>query len=347
MTLSGAPTSTSLKVFGRWSRQRSLWLAAELAGVALLCMVSITVGSREVAWVDIVAALLGHDDTIGQASVMLRIPRTVLGLLSGAALGLAGTVMQGITRNPLADPGILGVNTGAALAVVVGVAWFNISSTQAFVWAAIAGAGASAVLVYTIGSLGRGGATPLKLALAGAATSIAFSSLVTAVVLPRNDIAGGVRSWQIGGVGGADFERILAVLPFLVLGLIISLLSAKKLNSLALGDDLAAGLGERVALVRAVAALGAILLCGATTAACGPIGFVGLVVPHLCRLLFGHDYRWLLLFSAIGGAGLLLGADIVGRIVARPAELDAGIITALVGAPFFIWVVRRQRIREL
>ena len=344
---SSAQAAVPLKLTGRSGGQRGLWAVIAIALLVLLGAVSITVGSREVGWSDIMAALLGQDETISQASVALRIPRTVLALLGGAALGLAGTVMQGVTRNPLADPGILGVNTGAALAVVIGIAWFNMSSTQAFVWAAIAGAGGAAILVYTIGSLGRGGATPLKLALAGAATSIAFSSLVTAVVLPRNDIAAGVRSWQIGGVGGADFERILAVLPFLVVGFVISLLSAKKLNSLALGDEMAAGLGERVATIRAVAAFGAILLCGATTAACGPIGFVGLVVPHLCRLLLGSDYRWLLPFSALGGASLLVLADIVGRVVARPGELDVGIITALVGAPFFIWVVRRQRIREL
>jgi len=344
---SSAQAAVPLKLTGRSGGQRGLWAVIAIALLVLLGAVSITVGSREVGWSDIIAALLGQDETISQASVALRIPRTVLALLGGAALGLAGTVMQGVTRNPLADPGILGVNTGAALAVVIGIAWFNMSSTQAFVWAAIAGAGGAAILVYTIGSLGRGGATPLKLALAGAATSIAFSSLVTAVVLPRNDIAAGVRSWQIGGVGGADFERILAVLPFLVVGFVISLLSAKKLNSLALGDEMAAGLGERVATIRAVAAFGAILLCGATTAACGPIGFVGLVVPHLCRLLLGSDYRWLLPFSALGGASLLVLADIVGRVVARPGELDVGIITALVGAPFFIWVVRRQRIREL
>jgi len=187
----------------------------------------------------------------------------------------------------------------------------------------------------------------LKLALAGAATSVAFSSLVIAVVLPRNDIAGGIRSWQIGGVGGATFERIMPVLPFLVIGFAVSLLSARKLNSLALGDELAAGLGERVALARAVASLGAILLCGATTAICGPIGFVGLVVPHLCRQLVGVDHRWLLPFATVAGACLLVAADIVGRIVARPAELDVGIVTALVGAPFFIAIVRRQRVREL
>jgi iron complex transport system permease protein len=310
-------------------------------------MLSVAIGTRDVAWGDILAALSGSADNIGQAAVTVRIPRTVLAVVAGAALGLSGAIMQGVTRNPLADPGILGVNMGASLAVVLGVAWFNIASANAYIWTAIIGAGCSAVFVYTIGSLGRGGATPLKLALAGAATSVAFSSLVIAVVLPRNDIAGGIRSWQIGGVGGATFDRISHVLPFLAVGFIISMLSARKLNSLALGDELAAGLGERVAIARAFAALGAITLCGATTAVCGPIGFLGLVVPHLCRLLVGVDHRWLLPFSALSGAGLLLAADIVGRIVSRPAELDVGIVTALIGAPFFIWVVRRQRVREL
>ncbi|MGR9173928.1 FecCD family ABC transporter permease [Rhizobium sp. KDH_Rht_773_N] len=331
----------------RSNRARSLWLFGLAAALAGLCALSVTVGTRDVDWVDISAALAGRADTIGQAAVTVRIPRTLLALIAGAALGLAGSVMQGVTRNPLADPGILGVNMGASLAVVVAVAWFDISSNEAYIWTAILGAGCSAAFVYTIGSLGRGGATPLKLALAGAATSVAFASMVIAVVLPRNDIAGGIRSWQIGGVGGATFERILPVLPFLAAGFLISLLSARKLNSLALGDDLAAGLGERVALARGVAALGAILLCGATTAVCGPIGFLGLVVPHLCRLLVGVDYRWLLPFSALGGACLLLAADVIGRIVARPAELDVGIVTALIGAPFFIAIVRRQLVREL
>ncbi|MDR6671366.1 iron ABC transporter permease [Rhizobium sp. 1399] len=334
-------------ITARSNQARSLWLLGLAAALACLCALSVMVGTRDVDWADISAALAGHADTIGQAAVTVRIPRTLLAVIAGAALGLAGAIMQGVTRNPLADPGILGVNMGASLAVVVAVAWFDISSNEAYIWTAILGAGCSAVFVYTIGSLGRGGATPLKLALAGAATSVAFASMVIAVVLPRNDIAGGIRSWQIGGVGGATFERILPVLPVLAAGLLISLLSARKLNSLALGDELAAGLGERVALARGVAALGAILLCGATTAVCGPIGFLGLVVPHLCRLLVGIDYRWLLPFSAIGGACLLLAADVIGRIVARPAELDVGIVTALVGAPFFIAIVRRQRVREL
>ena len=347
MTAPSLHPTVRRSIAGRSNGLRSLWLMALVVLLGGLGALSVTIGSRDVAWADIAAALAGGQDTIGQAAVALRIPRTLLAVLAGSALGLAGAVMQGVTRNPLADPGILGVNTGASLAVVIGVAWFNISSADAYIWTAIVGAGLTAAFVYTIGSMGRGGATPLKLALAGVATSIAFSSLVTAVVLPRNDIAGGIRSWQIGGVGGATFERILPVMPFLAVGLAIGLLSARRLNSLALGDDLAAGLGERVALARAVAALGAILLCGATTAVCGPIGFLGLVVPHLCRLLVGPDYRWLLPFSTLGGACLLLAADIAGRIIARPAELDVGIVTAFIGAPFFVWVVMQQRIREL
>lgn len=331
----------------RSNRIRTIWLVAVVAALVMFCALSVAIGTREVGWSEIVAALGGRVDSVDQAAVAARIPRTILALLAGAALGLSGAIMQGVTRNPLADPGILGVNMGASLAVVVGVAWFNIVSAQAYIWVAILGAAASAIFVYTIGSLGRGGATPLKLALAGTATSVAFSSLVIAVVLSRNDISGGIRSWQVGGVGGATFDRMSHVLPFLAAGFAISLLSARKLNSLALGDDMAAGLGERVALARAIAALGAILLCGAITAICGPIAFVGLIVPHLCRLLVGVDHRWLLPFSALIGAGLLLAADVVGRIIARPSELDVGIVTAFIGAPFFIWIVRRQRVREL
>lgn len=326
---------------------RSLSLLGLLIALTLLVALSVIVGTREVGWADILAAIKGETESIGQAAVAVRIPRTVLAFLAGGALALAGAVMQGITRNPLADPGILGVNAGAALAVVIGVAWFDISSAESYLWSALIGAGFATLFVYRVGSLGPGGATPLKLTLAGAATSVACASLIIAVVLPRNDIAGGIQSWQVGGVGGATFDRIIPVLPVMAAGFAISLLSARKLNSLALGDDLAATLGEHVAIARVVASLGAVLLCGATTALCGPIGFLGLVVPHLCRLLIGVDYRWLLPFAAVGGACLLLAADILGRIVARPAEIEVSIITALIGAPFFIWIVRRQRVREL
>jgi len=331
----------------RPGRRRALALIGTALVLAALMLASVVIGSRDIGWSDIVAALSGSVEGFGPASVATRIPRTVLAVAVGAALGLSGAVMQGVTRNPLADPGILGVNTGAALAVVTGIAFFGLSTPTGFIWVAIGGAAVTAVFVYTVGSLGRDGATPLKLALAGAATSAALASFVTAVVLPRNDIAGGVRSWQIGGVGGATFASMQQVVPFLVVGVLACLLSARSLNSLALGDELAAGLGERVALARGLAAAGAVVLCGAATAIAGPIGFVGLVVPHASRLLVGVDHRWLIPFSALLGAALLTAADVLGRIVARPAELDVGIVTALIGAPFFIHIVRRQRVRAL
>lgn len=340
----GAATVLSVR---RPTRVRLLWLLVVLVVLVALMLASIAVGSRDVTWNDILAGLAGSTDTLNEGAVVKRIPRTVLAVGVGVSLGLAGAVMQGVTRNPLADPGILGVNTGASLAIVAALATIGLSDATSYIWVAIAGAAVTAVFVYVVGSLGRGGATPLKLALAGAATSAALASFITAIALPRADIGAVIRSWQIGGVGGATFGTIVQVVPFLIVGTALCLMSARGLNSLALGDDLAAGLGERVALVRGTAALGAVVLAGSATALAGPIGFVGLVVPHLFRLLSGVDYRWLLPFSALGGAALLLLADIIGRIVARPSEIDVGIITALVGAPVFIALVRRQKVREL
>lgn len=324
-----------------------MWAMALLAVLAGLVLLSVAVGSRHVSLEDMLAALGGSSDNLSQAAVAKRVPRTLLAVLVGAALALAGAVMQGVTRNPLADPGILGINMGASLAVVLGITWFGLWSANGYIWTAIAGAAVTVVFVYTVGSLGHGGATPLKLALAGAATSAALASFITAVALPRADLAASIRSWQIGGVGGASFETIAQVLPFLAVGLAICLLSSRALDSLALGDELAAGLGERVAVARAVATIGAVLLCGAATAVAGPIAFVGLVVPHVCRLMIGVDHRWLLPFSMLVGACLLLAADVLGRVVARPGEVDVGIITALIGAPVFIVIVRRQRTRAL
>lgn len=348
MTQVYAASSGAAPTTGRRPRRaKTVWLLAVIALMIIVAAISVAIGSRVVSLSEIVSGLQGHTDTLGEASVVKRIPRTVLAILVGAALGMSGGAMQGVTRNPLADPGILGVNMGASLAVICGMAWFGLWTATATIWTAIAGAAIAAVLVYTIGSLGRGGATPLKLTLAGAATSVAFASFISAVALPRTDIAESVRSWQIGGVGGASFDTIRLVAPFLLAGAVICLLTARGLNSLALGDDLAAGLGEHVAFIRCLAAFGAVLLCGSATAIAGPIGFVGLVVPHLCRLLVGVDYRWLLPFSAFVGACLLMASDVVGRVVARPTEIDVGIITALVGAPFFIAIVRRQKVREL
>lgn len=330
------------------SRQRR-WLGTLLLWLALCASLALSVafGARVTHWADITGLLDGSLDSMAEAAVASRLPRTLLAMLAGAALGVSGAVMQGLTRNPLADPGLLGVNAGAALAVVIGIAWFGIQQANDYLWLAILGAGLSAVVVYLIASLGRGGATPLRLALSGAVISAALSSLSTAIILPRADIGGLIQSWLIGGVGGATWAQITPALPFLLSGLLICGLSARRLNLLALGDDMASGLGERVARARVMTALGAILLCGGITAVCGPIAFVGLVVPHVCRLMVGSDYRWILPLSALAGALLLTSADILGRLIARPAELDVGIMTALVGAPFFIWIVRRHKVKSL
>lgn len=326
---------------------RPAWLVIGAVVLAGLCVASLAFGVRDVSVADLLAGLAGDTSGIPQAAVVARIPRTVLAILVGAALALSGATMQAVTRNPLADPGILGVSGGAALAVVCGIAFLGLTNPYATMGLAIIGSAAAAVFVYAIGSLGSGGATPLKLALAGAATSAALLSLVSAVLLPRIDVMETFRFWQIGGVGGATWDRIGVVAPVLAAGALVCLVCARGMNSLALGDDLAASLGENVGRTRLVASAGAVILCGAATAVAGPIGFVGLVIPHLCRLLIGTDHRWLLPFTAIAGAALLIAGDVVGRLVARPAEVEVGIVTALIGAPFFIWIVRRQRVREL
>lgn len=326
---------------------RLLLLGAGTGVLVVLVVLSVAFGSRQVPLADVVAALGGASDNLDQAAVVKRLPRTALALLVGASLAVSGATMQAITRNPLAEPGLLGVSGGAALAVVMGIAFVGLSGPYAYLGAAVAGSAVASVFVYTIGSLGRGGATPLKLSLAGAATSAAIASLINAILLPRIDVMDTYRFWQIGGVGGATWDRITVVTPFLLLGVVIALASARSMNSLALGDDVATGLGANVVRARLVSALGAVILCGAATSVAGPILFVGLVVPHVCRLLIGTDHRWLLPFSALGGAALLLGSDIIGRIVARPEELDVGIVTSVVGAPVLVWVARRLKVREL
>lgn len=327
---------------------RTLWLLVGVGVLIVLCILSICFGVRAVSVDDVFAALAGQDETLAQAAIVKRLPRTVLALLVGAALALSGATMQAVTRNPIADPGILGVSNGASLAVVAGLALVGLTDPYGQMALAIVGAAIAAAFVYTVGSLGRGGATPLKLALAGAATSAAFASLISAIMLPRVDLLQAFQSWQIGGVGGAEWPRIALTAPVLALGALICFASSRGMNSLALGDDMAKGLGEHVFRTRLFSALGAVILAGAATAIAGPIGFVGLVIPHVCRMLIGTDHRWLLPFSALGGAALLLASDIIGRVASPTSEeIQVGIITAIIGAPFFIWIVRRQKVREL
>jgi iron complex transport system permease protein len=252
-----------------------------------------------------------------------------------------------VTRNPLADPGILGVNAGAALAIVAALFLFGIDGPAGYLWFAFAGAAAAAACVYAVASLGREGATPVKLALAGAALSAVLASVMNALLVLSQQTLDQFRFWQVGSLSGASTAELRTVLPFAVVGALVVVALGRSLNGLALGDDLARGLGQRVALTRAATAVGVVVLVGSATALAGPIAFVGLVVPHLVRALVGGDHRWLLPLSALLAPVLLLTADVTGRVVTPPGEVQAGIMTAVVGAPVFIALVTRRRVAGL
>ena len=255
--------------------------------------------------------------------------------------------MQGLTRNPLADPGILGVNAGAALFVVIGIYWFGLTSLLGYVWFAFAGAAIASVIVYALGSLGREGATPVKLALAGAALTALLGSITTAILLIDVDTLDQFRFWAVGSLAGRTATVAANVAPFIAVGLVLAMACGPVLNTLALGDDVARGLGQRVGLTRLLGAVSIVLLCGAATAAAGPIVFVGLAIPHVARAITGPDYRWIMPYSMVLAPILLLGADIIGRVVARPGEVQVGIVTAIIGAPVFIGLVRSRKLAEL
>ncbi|WP_400164485.1 FecCD family ABC transporter permease [Brevibacillus sp. TJ4] len=314
-----------------------------------LCVAaSLVFGSRSVPFHELIDGLFHPQaDSYGADVVRKRVSRTVFSLFCGAALGVSGALMQAVTRNPLADPSILGVNTGASLFVVCGIAFLNISTANQYIWFALAGAMITAVFVFGIGSMGRGGATPLKLVLAGAATSAALSSLVIAIMIPRSYVMDQFRFWQVGSVGSANWSDITTFVPFLVTGIVIGTLSASALNALALGDEVATGLGVRTGVLRLVAAFAGVLLCGATTALAGPIGFVGLLSTHLIRLLLGSNQRYLIPISALSGAIILTVSDVCGRLIGSPGELEVGVVTAFIGAPLLIILAMKAKVRSL
>lgn len=308
---------------------------------------SLLVGSRSLA-PDRVWHLLWHPDASLESAVVRgqRLPRTVIGVAVGAALGLAGAVMQALTRNPLADPGILGVNAGAALVVVATVSVTGVTGVGVYVWFALAGAGAAAVTVYLVAGVGRPDASPARLALAGVAVSAALASLTAAVVLADQEAFNEFRFWVAGSLQGRGWSELAAVAPFLGVGLVVSLAISGALGVLTLGEETARGLGVQVGRIRTLALVAVTLLCGAATAAVGPIAFVGLAVPMLARAMMGHDLRWVSVCSLGLGAVWLLSADVLARIVA-PEEVAAGVIAALVGGPVFLVVVRRRRVPAL
>lgn len=326
----------------------SLVLVIGLILLIVTVIASLVLGARVISFQELMDGLFyQNQDSYGANVVQKRISRTVFSLCCGVALGIAGVLMQSVTRNPLADPSILGVNTGASLFVIIGITFFHINTAGQYIWLALIGAAITAVFVFGIGSMGRGGATPIKLVLAGAATSAALSSLVTAIMIPSTYAMDQFRFWQVGSVGSGSWDSITIFIPFLVIGVIIALVSAPALNALALGDDVATGLGVRPGMLRFFAICAGVVLCGVTTALAGPIGFIGLLATHAMRLVFGPDLRFLIPMSALAGAIILTFSDVVGRLIGSPGELEVGIITAFIGAPILILLAKRSKVRSL
>ena len=331
-------------------RKKNFLLAMVLcmALLFIFAVFSISFGAKQIAFSKVIDVILGKDvDSLEATIIQQRIPRTVFGILAGGALGISGALMQSITRNPIADPSILGVNTGASLFVVAGIAFLNITAAYQYIWLAIIGAGITAFFVYSVASIGKDGATPLKLALSGAAVSIVLGALVSTIMLPDDRVLQAFRFWQVGSIGSATWDNISLISPFLIMGFIISMLISRYLNNLALGDEAATALGTNVVITRSVGAVASVLLCGATTALAGPIGFVGLIVPHLIRLIYGSEMEKILPLSFLGSGILLLVSDLIGRIIGSPGETEVGIITAVLGAPVFIFAIRKGRVKSL
>ncbi|MFF7815011.1 iron chelate uptake ABC transporter family permease subunit [Streptomyces roseolus] len=325
---------------------RALGLLAAVGALLLVCVLSIMIGAKPVPLGDVWHGLF-HNSGVGNDVVIhdVRVPRTLLGLLVGLALGLAGAVMQGLTRNPLAEPGLLGVNAGAAAAVVSAIAFLGVTDVRDYVWFAFVGAAVVSVVVYVLG--GSRSATPVRLALAGTAATAALYGFVNAVQLLNSAALDRLRFWTVGSLASADMETVGRVAPFILVGTVLALGIARPLNAMEMGEDSARALGVGINRTRVVAMLSVTLLCGAATAACGPIVFLGLMVPYMVRAITGPDMRWILPYAAVLAPVLLLGSDVLGRVVVRPAELQVGIVTALVGGPVFIRLVRRKRMAQL
>ena len=333
----------------RWRLALGTGLLCALGLLVVVALLSLRIGSVGIATRDAIDALFNYDPNSYNQTVVrsLRLPRTIIGLGVGSALAVAGAMMQATTRNPLADPSILGVNSGAAFAIVNAIFFFGLTHPYQYVWFAFLGAGIASALVYSIASAGRGGATPVKLALAGAVVTALLGSWITALLLLDEQTLDTVRFWLAGSIAGRPSEVVWMVLPFMATGLVGGLLLARQLNVMNLGEDTARALGMHTGRLRLVSALLVVLMTGAAVSAAGPIGFVGLAVPHIVRVFTGPDYRWILAYCIVVGPLLLLSADIAGRVITRPAELQVGIVTAMCGAPFLIAIARQRRVASL
>jgi iron complex transport system permease protein len=324
-------------------------LLGVVLGSALLLgcvLASLGLGARPVPADDVVRALLAYDGSPDQIAVReLRLPRTVVALMVGVALGVAGVLMQGLTRNPVADPGLFGVSAGAALGVVAAVTLVGVASAAGYVWFALVGALVAGLAVFYV-SARRRGAPVTTMVLAGAAVSATLSSVSASILAVDQQTLDQYRFWAVGSLQSGELSVAVALAPVVVSGLLLAAVAAPGLDALALGDDVARALGRKVGLTYLLAGTSVVVLTGAAVAAAGPIAFVGLVVPHLVRPLAGPRHGWLLLHAAMYAPAMVLAADVLGRLVVRPAELPVGIVLALVGAPFLVWLVRRDRARD-
>ncbi|MEV6276090.1 iron chelate uptake ABC transporter family permease subunit [Nocardia sp. NPDC051832] len=328
--------------------RRTLLLLVGVGVLAAVCVLSLMIGARDIpmgtAW-DALWHFDGSDEHVVVRT--LRVPRTILAVIVGAALGVSGALIQAMTRNPLADPGILGVNAGAGFFVALGVAAFGLTSIWSYVWFGFLGAAVVMVAVYVLGSMGRGGATPIRLTLAGVALGAVLHGVTVGLMLLDPKTFDQMRFWNAGTVEGRGLEIVWPVTAFIVVGLVLAIAVARPLNALALGEDIARALGTDIGRARVLTVAAATLLCGAATAAAGPIGFVGLMIPHVARWIVGPDQRWILPYSMVGAPILVLLADIIGRVVIRPDEMAVGIVTAFVGAPVLIALIRRKKVSSL
>ncbi|MGW7280977.1 FecCD family ABC transporter permease [Streptomyces sp. NPDC054844] len=333
-------------------RRRVVGLGALAVLLVVAAAASLAVGARALSPAEVWHGLFAAPDSDQRLTEIrlivrtVRVPRTVLAVVAGIALGIGGALIQGYTRNPIADTGLLGVNSGASFAVVSGIALFGFTNPFQYVWFAFLGAAVAGVVVFGLSSIGRGAGNPLTLALAGQGVTVFLAAMTTAVALTDKASLNALRFWNAGSVAGVGFDVIWPVTGFIAVGLVLALTTLPAINLLNLGDDVARGLGVNIALSRTVGIVAITLLAGAATAACGPIAFIGLMVAHVARYLTGPDYRWLVPYAGLLGALVLLVCDIVGRLVVRPGELDAGVLVALLGAPFFAALVWRGKFKN-
>lgn len=345
----GAGGRRAIGTSPRRTGARAVGLVVAVVILVLATVASLAIGNRAIDPATVLAALTSYDDAnpLHLMVLELRVPRTILGIVVGAALAVCGALIQAFTRNPLADPGILGVNAGASFAVTFAVGVLGLNTPGSYVPFALLGALVLTLLVYALGSFGPSGPTPMKLTLAGVALGAAFTGFTTAIVLQNNSTLEIMRFWGVGSIGGRSIDQLAWAIPLIAAGLVLALVCSRTLNAMALGDDLANALGARVAVTRIIVIVAVTLLAGTSVAAAGPIGFVGIMIPHAVRWFTGPDQRWVLAYSMIVGPIFLLLADILGRVALPNNELRVGIVTGILGAPVLVALVRRKRVSGL